>query len=190
MKKVLAVVLAAAFISLTAVGAYAQIPFVQWYFDNTMTQTTADCDGSTFQTGFVTAVNFNQLFSSVEYSVSYPWQMVWFADQNVNTEQLNIGNTPTGVASAWSLPMNGFGPIIIMRVIYNWHSGCTACQGNQNGPIVVGAAFPIEPTGKVRFIRFPDNLEFEAVGMTSMVCPSGVPVEDTSWGRVKALYQD
>jgi hypothetical protein len=188
MKKVLAVVLAAAFLSLTAVGAFAQIPFVQWYFDANLTQTAADCidlpiEPSTLQTGHVVAVNFNVFLSSVEYTISYPPSVLWFADVPVNVNQLNIGATETGVASAWALPLNTFSPTPIMRVLYNWN-----CQGGCYGiqPIEVGP----HPTGRLSYVQFGNNVRRDAIGMISLVCPDPIPAEETSWGKVKALYEN
>jgi hypothetical protein len=187
MKKVLAVVLAAAFVSIAAIGAMAQpVPFVQFYFDENHTMTAMDCPGpsSTPETGYIVAVNFNVFFTAIEYSVAYPPSMVFVADVRVNANQLNIGNSASGISSAWSLPMAGFNPIRILEVLYMWN--CDDCYDAQNQPIVVGP-YPI--SGLLRYTRWPDNVLFDAVGMTSLVCPGPVPTEETSWGGIKALYE-
>jgi hypothetical protein len=188
MKKVLAVVLAAALLSVTAVGAFAQIPFVQWYFDANMTQTSTDCvdDGGAFHTGHVVAVNFNIFMSSVEYTISYPPSISWFADVSVNVNQLNIGATPLslgGVASAWTLPLGTFTPTPIMRVLFKWvcPDGCYGIQPIEIGP---------HPTGRLSYVQFGNNVRRDAIGMISLVCPDPIPVEETSWGKVKALYEE
>jgi hypothetical protein len=189
MKKVLAVVLAAAFVSLTAFGAYAQpVPNVQWFFDENTTMTAMDCPGTGANpaTGYIVAVNFNQFFSSLDYTVAYPPSIMWLADLPVDPiHQLNIGTTPGGIASAWNLPQNGFAPIKVLKVLFNWN--CDDCYSAQNQPIVVGP-YPGQPS--VRFVRWPDNVVFDAVGMTSLVCPGVVPVEETNWGQIKALYEN
>jgi hypothetical protein len=188
MKKVLAVVLAAAFVGLTAVGAYAQIANVQWFFDENLTQTSKDCDGSSNQTGYVVAINFNAFITAVEYMIVYPSDLVPTFDISVNEFQLNIGNTSTGVASTWSLPLDTFQPTVIMQVLYDWNQ-CGNCNpaANKNQP-VLAAADPV--SGLLQYLRFPDNASFTAIGMTSLVCPGTVPVEETSWGAVKALYDN
>jgi hypothetical protein len=186
MKKVLAVVLAAAFVSIMAIGAVAQpVPYVQFYFDRNMTMTAMDCPGTStdIQSGYIVAVNFNMLFTAIEYSVAYPPSMLYLADAPVNENQLNIGFSNTGISSAWSLPLLGFEPIRILEVLYQW-----SCDNGCYDPeaIIVGAN-PI--SGLLQFTRFPDNILFEAIGMTSLVCPGVVPVEETSWGGIKALYK-
>ena len=187
MKKVLAVVLAAAFVSVSTIGAMAQpVPNVQFFFDRNMTMTAMDCPGTTgdIETGYVVAVNFEAFFSAIEYSVAYPPSMIYIADAPVNVNQLNIGNSNSGISSAWSLPMNGFEPIRILEVLYQWN--CDDCYDAANGAIVVGE-FPI--SGALRYTRWPDNTLFAAVGMTSLVCPGPVPVQESSWGGIKALYE-
>jgi hypothetical protein len=184
MKKVLAVVLAAALLSVTAVGAFAQIPFIQWYFDVNMTQTSADCvPGLQNQFGHIVAVNFNVFLSSVEYSVVYPPTVGWVADLGVNVNQLNIGSSPTGMSSAWVLPLNTFSPTPILRVLYNWvcPDGCYGIQAIE---------VTDSPNGAISYVRFGDNARFTAIGMVSLACPGPIPTEETSWGKVKALYDE
>ncbi|MCH7548656.1 MAG: hypothetical protein IH969_03805 [Candidatus Krumholzibacteriota bacterium] len=181
--------LAAAFVGLTAFSAYAQsVPRVQWFFDADFTQTDKDCDGSLNNIGYVVAVNFNAFISAVEYRIDYPPRdFSWEFDLVVNENQFFIGSTPFGIASAWSLPLDCFQPTVIMQVLYDW-SGCNNCNpaANTNQPIVAG---PNPSSGRLRFVRFPDNAEFDAIGMLSLVCPGTIPVEETTWGQVKALYR-
>ena len=179
--------LATALVCLTAFRAHAQIPCVQWYFDADLTQTDRDCDGSFAQLGYVTAVNFNVWFSAVEYMVSYPPQIFWMADIPVNENSSCIGSTPVGIACAWKIPMNGFSPVVIMKVQYDWR--CPNCNRPRDGsqPVIVGP----HPTGRLSYITFALE-RFDAIGMVSMVCKfkPPVPVEETSWGKVKALYDN
>jgi hypothetical protein len=184
MKKVLAVVLTVAFISLWAYSASAQTPHVVVFFDEDFwTQTTEVCQGiGTLDTLSVVAVGWNMFISAIEYSVSYPPSLIWLADLPVT--QLNIGTTPSGVATTWGLPQNGFEPLGIMNVLVSWN--CDDCTGYQNDPIVVG---PHPLTGFLRVARYPDNELIEGVGLTSLVCPV-VPVEEQTWGGVKALYDN
>jgi hypothetical protein len=187
MKKVLAVVLAAAFVSITATGSMAQpVPFLQFTFDRNMTMTAMDCPGTStdIQSGYIVAVNFNQFFTAVEYRVDYSPMMLFVADVSVNALQLNIGFSNTGISSAWSLPMNGFSPIRILEVLYMW-SCDNGCYQTPDA-IVVGS----NPTsGLIQFTQWPTNELFQVIGMTSLTCPGPVPVEETSWGGIKALYE-
>jgi len=184
MKKVLAVVLTVAFVSMWAYAASAQTPHVVVFFDEGYwTQTTSDCGGiGTLDTLSVVAVGWNMFINAIEYSVSYPPSITWLAD--IPVTPLNIGNTSSGVATSWSLPQNGFDPLGIMNVLVVWN--CDVCSTHENDPIVVG---PHPLTGYLRATRYPDNALIEGVGLTSLICPI-VPVEEKTWGGVKALYDN
>jgi hypothetical protein len=184
MKKVLAVVLTVAFIGMWAYTASAQTPHVVVFFDeDAWTQTTEVCQGNgVFDTLSVVAVNFNMFINAIEYAVNYPPSTVWIADLPVTP--LNIGTTAGGVASSWSLPQNGFVPLGVMNVLIQWQ--CDDCGTSPNDPIIVA---PNPLTGFIRATRYPDNFLVEGVGLTSLVCPV-VPVEEKTWGGVKALYDN
>jgi hypothetical protein len=42
-------------------------------------------------------------------------------------------------------------------------------------------------TGFVGGVDYPNYDLVPAVGMTSLVCPT-VPLEDTTWGKIKSIY--
>lgn len=184
MKKVLAVVLTVAFVGMWAYTATAQTPHVVVFFDEeAWTQTTEVCQGNgVFDTLSVVAVNFNMWISAIEYAVNYPPSTQWIADLPVTP--LNIGSTPGGVASTWNLPQNGFAPLGVMNVLVMWT--CDDCYTSANDPIIVS---PHPLTGFIRAARYPDNVLVDGVGLTSLVCPV-VPVEEKTWGGVKALYDN
>jgi hypothetical protein len=184
MKKVLAVVLTVAFVSMWAYAATAQIPHVVVFFDEHWTQTTEVCPGAgVFDTLYVVAINFDMWMSAIEYSIDYPPSVSWFAD--VPNSPLNIGNTPGGVATTWNLPQNAFAPLGVMNVIVEWNF-------NDCGPPNAGNYITVKPhpvTTFLRAARWPDNVLFEGIGLASVVCPV-VPVEEKTWGGVKALYDN
>jgi hypothetical protein len=93
-----------------------------------------------------------------------------------------IGNSANGVSLAWGTPLNAYGSVIMMRANCAWT--CDGCEGNENTPITV-VANPNQ--GLLRALRWPDNASFDVVGMESRICAT-VPVEDTTWGQIKSLY--
>ena len=164
-----------------ALPAMAQSENFQIYFDDTYNQAAADCPGvGVLDTLYVVANNFNMWISAAEFAVSLPPQLQWIADMP-NTP-LAIGNTQSGVAYSWQLPQNGFAPFEATRILVSWN--CDDCVGAQNSPVVV---IPHPVTTHARVSRFPDNVLVDGIGMTSLVCAT-VPVEETSWGKLKALY--
>jgi hypothetical protein len=178
------VAIVVALLVLASVPLAAQTPTVQVYFDENFSGS-GDCPsappGTVLDTLYVYANNFNMFMSSIEFQIDYPAQLSWVADVP-SQDALAIGTTPAGVALAWTIPQNAFEPFQMCQVLVTWQ--CDACAGLENTPlVVVGHPF----SNQVRAVRWPDNTEIIAVGMTSLIC-AVVPVEETSWGRVKALY--
>jgi hypothetical protein len=188
MKKVLAVVLAAALLGVSSFGVSAQVPNVQAYFDANLTETSRDCQGvGVLQDVFIVANNFNMFLSAIEYGVDYSGaaaELIYLGE--ISAAPLALGTTPIGVAQSWNLPQNAFGPLVVMKVIMQWN--CDACQlPAQNAPIVV---VPHQVSGFLRGVRWPDQLLVTGLGMTSVVCAGPVPVQETTWGQIKSLYNN
>ncbi len=182
MKKVLALALAVALMGMASSNVSAQVPNVQVYFDD-IAHTAKNCAGvGVMDTLLVVANNFNMWMNAIEYSIQYPPSLTWVAD--LSPSPLNIGNTPSGVATSFPQPVNAFNPAVVMQVLVMWN--CDVCGGTPDAVVVQ----PHPQTGFVRASRWPDNALVAGVGMTSLVCPGVVPVEETTWGQVKALYNN
>jgi hypothetical protein len=201
MKKTLVVVVAIA-IALSASVASAQIPNVVVYFDITSTQMDAVCPpdpaGTVFTDLYVVANNFNMWVSAIEYQISLPPSLMFLGDF-IGDNQLSIGSAVTGIGISWPLPANGFEALRCQRISVIWQ-----CQniGTVEDPACVLAdgvtafndhlihVLPYPTSGKVRAIRWPDNVEVLGIGMTSVICGQTIPVEETTWGGIKALYDE
>jgi hypothetical protein len=165
-------------------AANAQLPFIMVYYDDYYTIGNKDCPsgvpGTTIDSVFVVAQQINKWFTAVEYSITYPPQMTYLSEM-VNSD-LTIGNTVSGIAQTWSFPVNGYQPALLNKVYFLWNcDGCTAT----NRYIVV-TNHPL--TSHLRGVEFGSNELFNIIGMTSVVCGT-TPVEDTTWGNIKALYE-
>ena len=193
MKKVLVVVFAVAF-GLSAV-ANAQVPNVSIYFDEGLQFTQANCPaapiGTVAQTLYVVANNFGIWMNAIEFAIVYPPQLLWTGDVDKSLEgELSIGSSPWtgsgtgGIGIAFSPPKDGFVQLVVLEVNVVWM--CNDCgPANLDAPIIV---VPFEASGLVRAVRFPDLATVIGVGMTSLICAT-TPVEETTWGQVKALYR-
>jgi hypothetical protein len=84
--------------------------------------------------------------------------------------------------SSLPAPLNAYETVVLQRVRFLWW--CSAGQSQAIAIVVV----PHPETGKIRAISWPDSEEVEAVGMTAIVCPLN-PVENSTWGHIKALYK-
>lgn len=196
MKKVLAVVIAVAFISIGAVNSNAQVPNIQIYFDDLLQETQAYCEdhfvGEVDQL-YVVMNNFNMFVSTVEFAVDMSGvagYLLYLGDVHL-PGSLFLGNSvlgaPPGVTITYPLPQNGFAPFICMKIEVLWQ--CDACPQPPVGnfPITV---IPHQGTGLIQAIEWQTFRQVQGVGMFSLVCPVGVSTEETSWGKVKALYNN
>ena len=92
------------------------------------------------------------------------------------------------------MPANGFGSLLCQKVLILWMCQATLVStdpdvwdcgtANDNLVTVVGHPF----SGEIRALRSPNNTEFFGTGLTSVICPQTIPVEETTWGGIKALY--
>lgn len=190
MKRALAVVLAAAFIGLLAGGAVAQVAYYQVYFDSNWSQTSAAGCGTVgaYQNLYLVGHNINAYISAADFSVQFPPAMLFIADTPYAPDGPNdiaIGDAQSGEAVGWNLPQSGFSPLLLTTIIVQWTSQCS-CSAPSSivvGPYT-GGSYPTPS-----YIRWPDYVQFPAVGMTSLVCPGPVAVQSKTWGSVKALYR-
>jgi hypothetical protein len=182
MKRVFVIVIALGLIALSAqIVAAQQVPYVMLYFDDLYTVGSEDCPGVVPDSAYIVVKNFNMYLQAIEYQVLYPAEMAWIGDDV--GDALAIGNTRDGIAESWPLPQNAYVPFAVAKVKFMWN--CTGGCPVKNIPIVIGSH---PETFKLRALRWPDLAEITAIGMTSLVCAT-IPVEESSWGKIKALYK-
>jgi hypothetical protein len=180
MKALLVVLGALVAVVCVSAPTLAQTPTVGIFFDESLTRMDQDCPpGGGVDTAYVVANGFDAFLSAIEFAINYPPTMSWLGDLDV--PPVTLGTTPNGIMEAFGLPLNGYAPIVVAKVVFSWNcDGCTVT----NDPVVVT---PHPQSGFVRGVDFPQYNMINAIGMTSLVC-STVPTGETTWGRVKALY--
>ncbi len=162
-------------------GAVAQTPMFAVFFDPGFTIQQVNCPGPGPGVLYVAGFGFNAFVTGAEFAVSLPSAMTWVAD--ANTPPITIGTTPTGIAMGYTTALDGTVPVGLCTIQVQWVcSACTA-QYLDNEIIVV-------PSPRTGFLGWTDAnfVERTAAGAMSLVCPAGVPVETTTWGRVKTLF--
>jgi len=170
---------------ISAATVSAQTPYIAVYFDNTYqvesTVAPGGCLGiGTLDTLYIALSNANAFVSGVEFAVNYPPEINWVAD--LGTQPVTIGNTQSGISMGWSTPQNGFGTVFICGVLVQWQ--CDTCPGTDIPmPVVANPN-----TLFLGFTDFPNFNQYPAAGLTSLICAT-VPAEETTWGKVKALYE-
>jgi hypothetical protein len=130
---------------------------------------------------YVIAYNLNCLVTGIEFQVLFPPAMTWIAD--VCVQPVTFGTTASGLAMGWAIPQDGFKAINVATVIFQWTIGNCAVT-NIPIPVVGHPLFAADP----RWSCFQNPNIFTAVGDTGIICPT-VPVEESTWGKVKALYR-
>jgi hypothetical protein len=179
--------------------ASAQYPHVKAYFVNPdkpgdpyfWQETKCGFPGQ-LDTLVVVARNFGWI-TGVEYCIQYPGCLSWLADFGV--PQTTIGFTPCnhpsgagGISTVFQIPLNS-SPVVplaiplpvINKVLFMWGS----CPSDT--PIIVS---PHQISGFVRATQFNTNLFVYGIGSTSIICPQTIPNEDTSWGQIKAIFNE
>lgn len=188
-------------LAVTAPIVTAQVPYLQVYFDSDFTVAIEDCPGEPAGTVvdelYVVAHNFGAWISAVEFRLPLPPEMLWLGDvfnEGSTGIQLWIGNTQEGIGVTWTLPENAFVPVLVCKVRFLWM--CDECLPCHWVPL----CFEVYPgSGRVRAVRWPDNQILEATSGSAYLCPNmcgppppcpelPIPVEETTWGAVKALY--
>jgi hypothetical protein len=176
-----AVGLALAIVALAAVGASAQNPFFAVYFDPSFAIRETNCPGPGPGILYVAGVGFNSLVTGAEFAVWLPPAVTWVAD--INKPAVTIGTTPTGIAMGYTTPLNGYSTVELCRVEILWACASCASPYLDNEIVVI-------PSPRTGFLGWTDTsfTERPAAGLVSLVCPAGVAIELTTWGRVKALF--
>jgi len=184
MKKVLIVVFAVA-IGLSGV-ANAQTPHVAVYFDHGLQYQQADCPGAPIgtvsQTLYVVANNFGLWLNGIEFQIFYPTQLMFLGDELIG-DAISIGNSAAGIGIAFPTPVEAFVQAKVLKVTVLWM--CNSCNPDIEYPMVV-MPYPGQPW--VRAVEWPNLNVHIGIGFTSLVC-STTPVQETTWGQVKALYR-
>jgi hypothetical protein len=199
MKTFLTVIAALVIFAFCASAVQAQIPHVKIYFvtpdlpgDPYYWQETGCKAPGTLDTLVVVARNFGWI-QGIEYCIEYPSCIFWIAD--FGTPVTTIGFTPCyhpsgqgGISSAFQLPLNsnavvppGVPKPMVAKVLIQWGT----CPPDT--PICVR---PHQLFGGPRATRWPDNVLIYGIGNCGMICPDAVPTEDTTWGQIKAMYNE
>ncbi len=173
------IVLGIALVLIAPMSVHAQVPTVSVYFDAALQNQSTVCPGPGVDTWYVVAENFPNPVEAMEYQIAYP-AAVTFLQDNVAAGGIAVGSSPSGIGIIWPVPQGFSSKGLVQTVIVLWN--CIDCS-TLDIPVVV---LPAPCSGVVRGVS-PDLSITLAVGMTSLICPT-VPVEPSTWSRIKALY--
>lgn len=185
-KRVIATGFALLLLALFIAPASAQTRYIGVYFDWGLTTEQANCPSAppltVADTIWIAMVDWDMNVSGVQFKVDYPPEMVWLGDQA--HPPVYQGNTRDGFAVGFAIPQNGYFPILVTEAVFAWD--CNGCTSTDIPVKVVG--HPLLG-GTITATRWPDQTKFNGIGLTALICTT-VPVEETTWGQVKALYNE
>lgn len=139
--------------------------------------------GTVVDTLYVVAEQFNMWMNAIEYKIDYPAQIQPLGDIILHGG-LSIGDSQSGIAVAYPIPANAFDKLTVQKVVFLWM--CDRCGIELTNKVFYRVSgYP--SSGKIRAVRWPDLAISEADGGWSSVCAM-VPVENSTWGKIKALY--
>jgi hypothetical protein len=200
MKRLLVMTLAAV-AALNPAQATSQVPHVVIYFDgnpvtNTFNTTEESCKSpGTLQDLYVVFRNWNMYVVGAEFSIDYP-PALFFLGDIAPISTLTIGSSNSrggdgGIAIAWQYPQNAFEPLLAITAQTIWTGSCW-CRDAPQPLRLRGYWYAHVGNGgnaNPRAVRWPDFVEVEGIGLTSLVCPGQPATAATTWGRIKAMYR-
>jgi len=171
----------------------SQTAHVRAYFDEGLTQAYMQCPddpkGTVLGTLHIAVDNINEWFTAVEFRVYYPPSMLWIAD--IPSTPLMLGSSPDGIALSWTIPQSGFGRVRVLQAMFLYM--CTGCSDiNDPGDPDLKHWIRLDPhlqTGHIRYVRASDSSLVELAGYHSVIGCLQLPVETSTWGRLKSLYE-
>ena len=145
--------------------------------------------GETFA-GFIYVHNWGCFMTAAEFMVEIPPSAIIYNGFELPEGSLNLGDPQAGISITWWPPQSDAEEPYHLVCTINFFAaeGCLSLeQGN-----VVDLPIRILPhpvTGEILGSCWPDNILFELVGETSIICPLTIGTEEKSWGAIKSLFR-
>ncbi len=174
----LAAGLAAAFVS----SVPAQVPIVQVYLDGELETIHRECPPTaTLDTLYVVASGFITPIIDIEYRID-TFGNFGILQDFFPTGFTNEGFSGDGIRVSFGSSKDASGKLLVQRIWGAWF--CASCGGS--AAYIIVQPHPI--SGKVQGTGWPDLTKIEATGGFNNLCVV-LPVESSTWGRIKALYR-
>ena len=164
--------------------AQAQAPTVQVYLNENLTQIHrhGNCPPfATIDTVYVVASGFSSPITDIEYRID-AYANFEFAVEQFPSGFSGLGLTAEGVKVSFGAAIDASDKVVVETIIGLWYCEC----GAPGFPYI--EVLPHPASGKIQATRYPDTAKIEAVGGYNSLC-GVLPTEQSTWGRVKALYR-
>jgi hypothetical protein len=179
----------AAMILVLPMGALAQ-PTLGVYFDTWPGTMHTDVFPATPFTGYLYGHNIGCYVTAVEYTLLVPGSL--FVTNLIYPPNFSVdmGDPLSGHALTYYPPLNGTIPgynLLLTIEFFTLNNGCAWAGGTYVDTPIVIVGYP--DTGLISGTCYPDNTIFTFAGLTSILCPEQIGIEEESWGAIKALYK-
>ncbi len=155
--------------------------FVGVHFENNLGAMAYACTTG-IDSLFIFAESVDDFFYSWEFMVDYPLCFTVLGETYATGVSLTNGDTQNGVQLGFSVPQNGFFPgnNILVKVIF-------LCSCSSTDLLLRVMPHPV--SGLLQYADdSPDRTAYECIGLTSVINPSTIAIEETSWGKIKKLF--
>lgn len=167
-------------------------PYARLYFDNQYRETLGGCfyPPGTQQTLYVVLHDLDMWVWAVEFRVYIPPSAMFVTGIVPPYNSLAIGNIDTGISIAWTAPQSGAEPILALEIRTIWLCDCWTFLNEGDADNIKWIRIePARDSGNRGVVRWPDFAEVDIGYRPSVVgCPI-ISTEQSTWGRVKALYR-
>ena len=136
--------------------------------------------------GYIFSQNAGCVLNAVEFRVQMP-SGISIDGWDFPPGTIDLGAPGSGLTLAFWPPMDGSYPgYNLLCTLHLFASrGCVGTNPIYDAPVkIVGHP----DTGLIQGSCFPENELFEFTGLTSIICPHLIGVEDKSWGAIKSLF--
>jgi len=137
--------------------------------------------------GYIFAQNAGCVLNAVEFRVQMPTG-ISIDSYDFPAGTLDLGTPGGGLSLAFWPPMDGSYPgYNLLCTLHLFASRTCECLGGTLSDVPV-RILPHPDTGLIQGSCFPENALFEFAGLTSIICPHMIGIEDKSWGAIKSLF--
>ena len=141
--------------------------------------------------GYIITHNIECQLSAVEFALDIP-AGIWPGDIDIPEGSLILGDLMTGLSITYWPPLDpaltGYNFLCSIHFLaVDW---CIMCGGT-----LADAPIKVKPSQRGQLPPFlggtcwPNNEKVEMIGLTSILCPQYIAVEEESWGAIKSLFK-
>jgi hypothetical protein len=137
--------------------------------------------------GYIYAQSTECYLDAAEFALELPPGIIHMG-HTLPAGSLELGSLPVGLSVAYWPPMDGWNPgyNLLCTVEFMAINSCPGTGGTMlDAPLRV---IPHPETGLIQGSCWPENYLITYTGLTSIICPFQVGVQETNWGAIKSLF--